>query len=90
MGLKRTLKKIGKAIERPFRTGRHEAKRAVNAANTYAAEAEAKTAALEEKTKKERRRAQKLSLRGMRSKRAASHFSTNDGSFQSYGSPTIG
>lgn len=90
MGLKRTLKKIGKAVERPFRTGRHEAKRAEKAANAYKMEAEAKAAKLEEKTKKERARAQKLSLRGLRSRRAASHFTASGSAFQSYGTPTIG
>lgn len=84
MGL---LKKIGKIFPG---TGRHAAKRAAKQANAYAAEANAKTAALEEKTKKEKKRAQKLALRGIRSKRAASHFSSPDNKFTSYGSTTIG
>jgi hypothetical protein len=83
------FKKIGKKIGKLFPgTGRHAAKRAEKAANEYAEEARQRTAMLEEREKKERRRAQKLSIRGLRSKRAASHFQSNENT--SYGSPTIG
>lgn len=89
MGL---IRKIGKKIGKLFPgTGRHAANRAANQANAYAAEAEAERKRLEEKTKKERRKAQKLALRGIRSKRAASHFNKADNQgYTSYGSPTIG
>lgn len=88
MGL---LRKIGKKIGKLFPgTGRHAARRAADAANAYALEAQAKTVELEEKAKKERRKAQKLALRGMRSKRAASHFANQNAEYTSYGSPTIG
>lgn len=83
------LKKIGKIFPG---TGRHAARRAERAANAYAEDAAKKTKDLEEKTKKEKRRAQKLALRGIRSKRAASHFANPDNKFTSYGSTstTIG
>lgn len=85
------FKKIGKKIGKLFPgTGRHAARRAEAAAKEYTATAKAQTAALEEKTKRERRRAQKLALRGIRSKRAASHFSMPGQESPSYGSPTIG
>lgn len=85
------FKKIGKKIGRLFPgTGRHAARRAERAAKEYTAKAETDTAALAEKTKREKRRAQKLALRGIRSKRAASHFASPNQEFTSYGSPTIG
>ena len=86
--LKKVLKNIGKAVLPG--TGRHAAKRAEKEASNYAREAETKRLALEEKTKKERRRAQKLAIRGLRSRRAASHFSRGEGAPTTYGSPTIG
>lgn len=84
MGL---LKKIGKLFPG---TGRHAARRAANEARNYVTEAQTKTAAFEQKAVKEKRRSQKLALRGIRSKRAASRFSATDNQYTSYGSPTIG
>jgi hypothetical protein len=81
MGL---LKKIGKAIFPG--TGRHAAQRAEKAANEYRAEAEKQRLDNERKTKRERRRAQKLSIRGLRSRRSASFFQSTSAE----GSPTIG
>lgn len=87
--VKRFLKKVGKAVFPG--TGRHAAKRAEKAAANYAAEAAAHTAQLKEKEKRERNRAQKLAIRGLRSRRAASHFAKADNSAATtYGSPTIG
>jgi hypothetical protein len=79
------FKKLGKAIFPG--TGRHAAKRAEKAANEYAAEAQKQRADNERRQKKERRRAQKLAIRGLRSRRSASYFQT---SAPSEGSPTIG
>jgi len=85
------FKKIGKAVGKLFPgTGRHAARRAQTASKEYAAQAQAQTTALEQKSKKERLRAQKLALRGIRSKRAASRFSSPSQEYTSYGSPTIG
>lgn len=81
MGL---LKKLGKAIFPG--TGRHAAKRAEKAANQYAAEAQRDRELNERKTARERRRAQKLSVRGLRSKRTASFFQPSS----TEGSATIG
>lgn len=68
-------------------TGRSAAKRAANASESYIAQSQADRAKLEASTAKERKRAQKLSIRGMRSKRAASYFSQPIGG---EGSSTIG
>jgi hypothetical protein len=84
MGLKKLIKKIGKAVLPG--TGRHAAQRAENAANEYAAEATKTRQDNERRTLRERKRAQKLAIRGLRSKRSASYFSAS----QSEGSPTIG
>lgn len=86
------LKKIGKAIGGIFPgTGRHAAKRAASEANQYAQEASSARKALEERTKKERLKAQKLAIRGIRSRRAASRIrGTVAGESPSYGSMTIG
>jgi hypothetical protein len=85
------LKKLGKKIGRLLPgTGRHAAKRAEKAAKEYAATAQAQTRQIEERTEKERKRAQKLAIRGIRSKRAASHFGSPTQEYTSYGSPTIG
>ena len=63
----------------------------MKAAEKATTEAEANRVKLEAKTAKERARAQKLAIRGIRSKRAASHFSKKLGeAHTSYGSPTIG
>ena len=84
------FKSVGKKIGKLFPgTGKSAAKRAEKAANAYAEEARQRTAQLEEREKKERRRAQKLAIRGLRTKRAASHFNQS-GENNSYGSPTIG
>lgn len=77
------LKNIGKL----FKTGRSAAKRAENAANQFAAQAQANIADTQRKTKRERDRAQKLAIRGLRSKRSASYFG---GGFPQQGSDTIG
>jgi hypothetical protein len=84
MGLKKVIKKIGKAIFPG--TGRHAANRAEKAANEYAAESTKTRLDNERKTLRERKRAQKLAVRGFRSKRSASYFNAS----QSDGSPTIG
>lgn len=93
MGLKKTIKKIAAVALAPIalvKTGRHAAKKAANEANTFAAESAKERAALDAKTKKERLKAQKLAIRGLRSKRAASYFSAPEGGATTYGSTTIG
>lgn len=88
MGL---LKKIGKGIGKLFPgTGRHAATRAANEADVFAAQAAQQRSEIEERTKREKKKAQKLAIRGLRSRRAASHFASPDNTYQSYGSPTIG
>lgn len=79
------FKKLGKAIFPG--TGRHAAKRAEKAATEYAAEAQKQRLANENREKRERRRAQKLAIRGLRSRRSASFFQSAS---PSEGSPTIG
>ena len=78
------LRNIGRALFPG--TGRHAAKRAEAAANQYAAEAQRQRAENERKIKKDRDRAQKLAIRGLRSRRSASYFSSSP----SEGSATIG
>lgn len=80
------LKKLGKAIFPG--TGRHAAKRAQKAANEYAAEAEKQRMDNQRRTDRERKRAQKLAIRGLRSRRSASFF--NNQSSPAEGSQTIG
>lgn len=94
------LKKIGKLAKKAYKTtgigailpgtGKGAANRAAKAANAYAAEAQAQTKALNEKTKKEQAKAQKLAIRGLRSRRAGSHFNSDSNESGRYGSPTIG
>lgn len=84
MGL---LKKIGNLFPG---TGRHAARRAERASNQAAAEAKAEAEALKQKTKKEKEKAQRLAIRGLRSRRAASRFTAAAEGNPSYGSPTIG
>ena len=85
------FKKLGKKVGRLFPgTGRHAAQRAEKQVNEFVQQATADRTRLEEKTKRERLRAQKLSIKGLRSKRAASHFKSPTGETTTYGSPTIG
>lgn len=84
---KSAIRKVGNIFPG---TGRHAAKRAETAANEFVAAAEQDRAKLEEKTKKERLRAQKLAIKGLRSRRAASYFKSPTGESTTYGSPTIG
>lgn len=84
--LKKIMKNLGKILPG---TGRHAAKRAQNSANEFAAQSQQERLALQKKTDRERLRAQKLAIRGMRSRRAASHFNP-EGERTTYGSPTIG
>ena len=72
------------------RSARKEAKAAAGQAEQYANEAEAERVKLATKTKKEKLRAQKLAVKGLRSKRAASYFKPAAGTTGTYGSPTIG
>lgn len=89
------LKKLGQVLN-PINwigaalggTGKSAAKRAANAAEAYSLLAIADREKAEANTAKERKRAQKLSIRGMRSKRAASYFSQPIGGGE--GSSTIG
>lgn len=85
--LKKLVKKVGKLFPG---TGRHAAKRAEAQANMFAEEAGRARTELEDKTKKERARAQKLAIKGLRSKRSASYFKSPNGESTTYGSPTIG
>lgn len=85
--LSKGLKKLGKAIFPG--TGKHAAQRAANAAEEEVKIAKADRAILEEKTKKEKEKAARLRVRGLRSKRSASYFK-KEGAHTSYGSPTIG
>lgn len=75
------LRNIGRA----FSTGRSAAKRAAKAAEQYAMQAAEDRKRLEAKTEKEKARAQKLALRGLRSRRAASRNYN-----EAQGVPTIG
>lgn len=85
------LKKIGKKVGKLFPgTGKHAAKRAVAQANEFIAQTQADMTKLQEKTKKERLRAQKLAIKGLRSKRAGNFFKSPTGETTTYGSPTIG
>lgn len=68
-----------------FSTGRSAAKRASKAAEQYALQAAAEREKLEKKTEREKARAQKLALRGLRSRRAASRNYN-----EAQGVPTIG
>lgn len=79
------LKKLGKLLPG---TGKHAAKRAAKAADQYTAQAEAERKVLEDKARREKARAQKLAIRGMRSKRAASRLSSPEDNRN--GSMTIG
>lgn len=81
------LKKLGKAIFPG--TGRSAAKRAAKQGEAYAAEAAKQRADNDRRAKKERLRAQKLAIRGLRSRRSASYFGTNQ-SATGEGSSTIG
>ena len=87
MGL---LKKVGKILSKPFKTGSSAAKRASNQANMQAMQAQAERAALEEKTRKERQRAQKLAIRGLGGRRAAQQNAIGSEASPRYGSQTIG
>lgn len=89
------LKKIGKAIKKGFNaitggSGRKQAKQAANEARVAAVQASAARATLEEKTKREKARAHKLAIKGLRSRRAASYFKPPEGTTGTHGSPTIG
>lgn len=85
------FKKLGKKVGRLFPgTGKHAAKRAEKQVNEFVAQATADRTKLEEKTKKERLRAQKLAVKGLRSKRAGSYFKSPNNETTTYGSPTIG
>ncbi|CAB4240876.1 hypothetical protein UFOVP23_31 [uncultured Caudovirales phage] len=75
--------------EKLLGSGKSAAKRAENDANKFAAEATAERTKLEAKTKKEKLRAQKLAVRGLRSKRSASYFKPSD-DMPTNGSATIG
>jgi len=88
MGLFKTLGKVvspavGFGL---LSTGKSAAKRTERAANDYAAEAMKARKAVEDRTAKERRRASKLAIRGLRSKRSAGFFAQTEPT----GSPTIG
>jgi hypothetical protein len=85
MGLKKALRKLGKTVFPG--TGRHAAKRAEKQANQYAAEAEKQRLDNQRKTERDRKRAQKLAIRGLRSRRSASYFQS---SAPAEGSQTIG
>lgn len=84
--LSRLLKKIGRHVFPG--TGRHAAQRAERQANEFVRQAQAENANLARKSERERERAQRLAIRGLRSRRAASYF--NAPGSPSYGSPTIG
>lgn len=80
-----------KAVEKILpSSGKSAAKRAIGEANALAAEATSARVSLEEKTKKERAKAQKLAIKGLRSKRAANYFKNEGGESTTYGSTTIG
>lgn len=83
--LSRLLKKVGNIFPG---TGRHAARRAERQANEFTRQAQAENVALARKTERERARAQRLAIRGLRSRRAASYFSA-PGS-PSYGTPDAG
>ena len=85
--IKSTVKKASRILPG---TGRHAAKRAEESSNEYANQARQDRERLEQKTKKERARAQKLVIKGIRSRRAASYFSNPNGKTTTYGSTTIG
>lgn len=85
------LSKITRSIGKLFPgTGRHAAKRAATEANKFAQEAIVERSKLEDKTRRERLKAQKLAIRGLRSKRAAANYGAALGSSDSYGGTTIG
>ena len=60
-----------------FKTGRHARRRARTAANAEAAQSQVEREDYDRKKKSERKRAQQLKIRGLRSKRSASYFSSN-------------
>lgn len=71
------------------RTARKQARKVEARANILAAETDIQRKELEARTKKERDRAQKLIIRGLRSRRAASYFTPSMG-VGGEGSATIG
>jgi len=70
------------------RTAKKQAKKIEMKANAFAAESEVQRKELETRYKKERDKAQKLTIRGLRSRRAASYFSP--AASPGEGSATIG
>ena len=82
------LKKLAGAVT--GRSGRKQAKQAANEARVAAAQASVARVTLEEKTKREKARAHKLAIKGLRSRRAASYFKPPEGTTGTHGSPTIG
>ena len=69
--------------------GAKESDAAAEESRRFAAEARAQRAENERKTAKEKKRASKLAVRGLRSKRSASYFQ-NQPADQAQGSATIG
>lgn len=72
-------------------TGRHAAKRAEKATESAIAESQAERLLIDEKTRKEKEKAHRLRVRGIRSKRSAGYAGqSSSGESPSYGRPTIG
>ena len=86
-GVGGALKVVSKAVGG---SGKRDATEATAQAEQFANESEAERVKLAAKTKREKLRAQKLAVKGLRSKRAASYFKPEKGTTGTYGSPTIG
>lgn len=90
--IRKIKKKIGRAIQKVLPgTGRHARQRAEKAANEAMQSASAETVALQEEIKKEKRAANRLKIRALRSKRGAMYFQEgNMSDNQPQGRATIG
>lgn len=62
-----------------FKTGRHEARRARQAADEERRIAQQERAAFEDKKKKERSRANQIKIRALRSRRSSSFYQEGEG-----------
>ena len=76
----KVLKKIGKLLEKPFRTGRTAAKRASDAAEAERKLSVQERLELQAKRKKERQKASRIKLSGLKAKRSSPYHATvNEG-----------
>jgi len=90
--LSKFLRSASRKIQRPISkfTGHHAASQQKKEIKAQAEETARQTAELEEKTKREQKKAAKIKTRGFRSRRSASRLRQEESPAEGIGSATIG